>query len=780
MSDVIGKLQFLIDVDSSTGVAEIKKFSNSTEDAAKNSKTSLNSIVKSLTGVNLGTLSLATAAVAAFKKIITKCIELQKSYENTRATIAKATGATGKDLKALTQSAVALAGYTGKSMEEVGVAIGEINTRFAVTGIELRNLTKDFLDFSNVTGQDVKSAVTGVSQVMNKWNLKNTTELMDKLTVASQAGGISVSQLENELTQFGSTLKIMGMSLDDSIALFTQLERQGISSSEVIMGMKKIVADGAKEGLTAGQAWQKYTDEIKNATSVTDAMDRATELFGERLAADLVDAIRDGKLNFEEFKKVLEESEGALKNTRDAARTTGEAIGELRSSFKETNVTIKEFSKTFSKISIEDYISKFEELSDAEQKAFAPKLIDKYVQAFEKGNITFEQCVNSISRMFKTEEEFNAAIAEGTFLSYEAIKAIKETIKVRTEREEEKRIMDELREKAKAEEEQIERNKKALISYATEGGKRMEDYYKRLENEEYKMEDFYFRLEAARKEYKIQEQIKAEEKYKNALSATQKVINGISSSWSYVYGVVSDIYSKQVALEDKKLEQLLSNREADIASMEEYTDAQIKEYERQLQAGMITQSEYERKVKTSQDNQARYVEQRTKQDAKSESELRQKLNDLEYKQFVANKANAIAQAVINGAGAIVKAYEQLGPIAGSVAAITIGTLTGVQIAAISGEEFTPSYRKGASYVPYDTMAQVHRGETILRPEDAQRFRDLGGIYGLDRAVDFPETDIATRQTISLNNNMNAVIEVDGVQLGIAVLKNIDEASTYVM
>ena len=58
------------------------------------------------------------------------------------------------------------------------------------------------------------------------------------------------------------------------------------------------------------------------------------------------------------------------------------------------------------------------------------------------------------------------------------------------------------------------------------------------------------------------------------------------------------------------------------------------------------------------------------------------------KLFELNKAAGIANAIMSTAGAIMKGYEQLGPIAGSVAAVGLAVVGAAQIATISSQSFS--------------------------------------------------------------------------------------------
>lgn len=77
-----------------------------------------------------------------------------------------------------------------------------------------------------------------------------------------------------------------------------------------------------------------------------------------------------------------------------------------------------------------------------------------------------------------------------------------------------------------------------------------------------------------------------------------------------------------------------------------------------------------------------------------ETEKQKQINDLRKKSFVAEKANNIANALINGALAITQCLAQLGPIAGPIAAGMVSATTALQVATISSQQFTPMAKGG--------------------------------------------------------------------------------------
>lgn len=91
--------------------------------------------------VTAGITALGAAGVAA-------SMELDNGYD----TIITKTGATGEALESLTTVADNVFSDMPTTMDDVGVAVGEVNTRFGATGTELENLSKEFIKFANING----------------------------------------------------------------------------------------------------------------------------------------------------------------------------------------------------------------------------------------------------------------------------------------------------------------------------------------------------------------------------------------------------------------------------------------------------------------------------------------------------------------------------------------------------------------------------------------------------------------------------------------------------
>ena len=266
----------------------------------------MESFGKKMSVVSAGIAGVATASVKSFT-------EMKEGYD----IVVTKTGATGDALEDLKKSTNNVFGDMPEDMATVGEAIGEVNTRFHTTGTELEKTSKQFIQFASINGTNVTQSVDQVDKIMKAWNVdaSQTGNLLGLLTAKAQETGISVDSLEGYVLDNNAAFKEMGLSLPQAINLMAQFDANGVDSTTALAGLKKALQNATAEGKSMDVALQETIGSIKNASSETEAMQIATELFGKKGAAEMTKAIRENRIDLTSLSSSMEEYGDVVETT---------------------------------------------------------------------------------------------------------------------------------------------------------------------------------------------------------------------------------------------------------------------------------------------------------------------------------------------------------------------------------------------------------------------------------------------------------------------------------
>lgn len=271
--------------------------------------------------------ALAAAGITATIKEITSAVyDMTNAYSDAEKIIVNATGATGDALDGLGASALKAFSQNDDALSSVAGAVGEINTRLGYTGDTLSEVTGQFLDFADITGQEVVGSVQLVTKVMNKWgeDASKLPDVLDDLAYAGQISGLSVTTLSNTLITGASSLQEMGLSLENAIGLLAKMELYGVEGTSTITAMRTAVKNFAADGLDAQEALQNTITEIANMKDSSEATTKAVEVFGSKVGVDFARAIRDGAITTDTLTGSLDEAAGTLERTAAAGESLSE------------------------------------------------------------------------------------------------------------------------------------------------------------------------------------------------------------------------------------------------------------------------------------------------------------------------------------------------------------------------------------------------------------------------------------------------------------------------
>lgn len=260
----------------------------------------LGGIGKTLTAtVTAPIMAAAAASVAAFN-----------SVDSALDDVAIRTGATGESLQEMQDIATDIATSMPVSWGDVGEAVGEINTRFGLTGEELDDLSRDFLRFARINNQNVASSVDNVSRVVAGFGLEasDATDILDMLNVVGQRTGEDVGQLSEALATNAGTFAAMGLSAEEAASFMADASLAGLTTQQAMTGLRSAINYASNEGMDLADVFQMVSEN-------SDDTGLAMDVFGTRAGAAIGNAVANGTISLTDFESTLGDFSGSVETT---------------------------------------------------------------------------------------------------------------------------------------------------------------------------------------------------------------------------------------------------------------------------------------------------------------------------------------------------------------------------------------------------------------------------------------------------------------------------------
>lgn len=260
------------------------------------------------------------ACVSAFKDLAQGAYEAYKEFDEGYDIMVAKTGATNSLLSSLSDSYTVVMNSVITETTTAGNAIGEINTKFGLTGEELENLSTKFIKFADLNNTDVVSSIDAVQGACAAWGIEseNVGDLLDLLNSAAQNTGASVDTLANSLTTNAASLKDMGLNVEEAVSFMGDLEVSGVDSATVMAALKKALANASKEGKSTSEALSELQEAMENADSSSEATVAAMELFGTKAGPAIAEACQSGRLNFNDLGDAMTDYQGNVDTTYES------------------------------------------------------------------------------------------------------------------------------------------------------------------------------------------------------------------------------------------------------------------------------------------------------------------------------------------------------------------------------------------------------------------------------------------------------------------------------
>lgn len=187
-------------------------------------------------------ISSIRTLVNGIKDIATAAIETGMQFESSMDKVAALSGATGKDLDALTEKAKDMGANTMFSASEAADAFGYMALAGWKTGEMLEGI-EPILSLAAAANMDLATTSDIVTDYLTAFGLSasDAADFSDKLAYAMANSNTNVEQLGEAYKNCASTANSLGYSVDDVTAVLMTMANAGIKGGEAGTGLSSIM-----------------------------------------------------------------------------------------------------------------------------------------------------------------------------------------------------------------------------------------------------------------------------------------------------------------------------------------------------------------------------------------------------------------------------------------------------------------------------------------------------------------------------------------------------------
>lgn len=342
------------------------------------------------------------AGISAFKHIVIE----GANFETKMKSLWAVTGEGKNVLLSLEKTARELGKSTVVSANEAASAMLNY-ARAGFTADEITKMMKSSIELSIATSTDLAIVTDTVASAINQFGLstKDTARIVDVLALTANKSAVDVTTLQQSLIYAGSVGKAFGLSFEEVNAILGELGNVGHRGSIAGTELARALVELSTPTDRQTNALSKYNITMEEVNAETHKITETLELlankgvsasdimiiFGQESGkgmAALVEGIRSGKVNFDEF----------IADLQNAKSETARLSAEMSDT---VNVKYKLFTSALSELALKAYDS-------------------------IKGplNVLLEESTNAIDGINALISKSNETMKVSTFSTWEYIKTI--------------------------------------------------------------------------------------------------------------------------------------------------------------------------------------------------------------------------------------------------------------------------------------------------------------------------------------------------------------------
>ena len=310
-----------IEAGSTRATESVKKFDRDSKAAldAFAGRTEVAGKKAQVLGKNIKALALRFAAAAVSIKSFVSSFNTMKDFETANSKLAAVLGTTQKGIEKLTESAITL----GRKTEYTASQVTELQTELAKLGFsqgDIMSMQAGVLKFAAAVGTDLGSAAARAGATMRGFGLtaKETGDMLAVMALSTSKSALSFEYLDETLGKVVPVTRAFGLDTRATVALLGAMANAGIDASSAGTALRRIMAElsnsGSKLNSMLGRQPKTMEDVIAGLKQLRDqgiGVTEAFDLVGKYAGATFL-ALVNGASDCETLYGELKNVDGAL------------------------------------------------------------------------------------------------------------------------------------------------------------------------------------------------------------------------------------------------------------------------------------------------------------------------------------------------------------------------------------------------------------------------------------------------------------------------------------
>ena len=266
----------------SDGAAQFKKANKAQDNFGNRLKSAISTI--SRFGIAFQILNGATRL---FRELTIGSIKQAIEFEKSLANLGAVAGATSEEVKELGKNALAVAGQTKFTAQEI---VG-LQTELSKLGFSAKDVvesTQAIAFAAQALGSPLDATASLVGKLRNQFGLlvEETTMISDILVTSINESALSFDSFGVSMQYVGPIARTLGLSLEQTAGAMAVLADNGFTASRIGTGLRGILTELGKTSADAEQSLKKLAEQ-------NISLSEAVNLVGKRNAAQLLTLLKN-------------------------------------------------------------------------------------------------------------------------------------------------------------------------------------------------------------------------------------------------------------------------------------------------------------------------------------------------------------------------------------------------------------------------------------------------------------------------------------------------------